>query len=100
MTDMLSIDPLTLIKDRHSLATPGPWVAEGTFLFAHETGDIIFDGDWYDTNLPDDHPLCEEEHTRNEDFVVHAWEDVRWLIREVEHLRQATEPADSSPAPS
>jgi len=74
-------DILEQIKCRHSMATPGPWSAESGLLMSPTTGEILCDGEWYERELG-------EGFTDNESFVVHSWEDVRWLIEEVERLRE------------
>ena len=86
-------DRLEQSKCRHSMATPGPWTAEGGIVMSPTTGEILCDGEWFERELG-------EGFTDNESFVVHSWEDVKWLIEEVERLREQTETPAPSPPPT
>lgn len=72
---------LDAIRERFKNASPGPWSLDGCLIVA-ETGDIINDGEWYDTDLENG------DFSNNEDFVAHSWEDIKFLLSEVDRLNE------------
>ena len=75
------MDRLKEIKERAAKATPGPWRAEGSFIF-----DENHSGWWP--------PLVEvHKNAGNAEFVAHSREDIPHLIRRLEETEKALEAA-------
>lgn len=68
------------IEERTAKATPGPWVARYAFVFSQPTGRTVMEYDWL-------------HHKPDLDFILHAREDVPWLLQLVKKLLTVAEAA-------
>jgi hypothetical protein len=75
-------DELRQIEARHAAASPGPWRYEPrdyTPRIVRAASGLDLPAHCYGTNPAD------------AEFIVHAWQDVRRLVAEVERLRVAVQ---------
>lgn len=90
-------DRLEDIKARHAAATPGPWHTGRTCEASSDEGrrvlsrNVVFEEDGFP------HPAMtmwvygpggQVSADNDAAFVANSWDDVRWLISEVERLRK------------